>query len=521
MRIRKNAEFGFAPILCWLFLPFAQPLHSQSVGGIANIKQFLKICPNNDAAIAQIRADFEIRNQGNLVTTIPCTEPFNEMDPAQMSTELAILQSLRVMYYMDQDRSNYLPWTTLRLYDWVKSKIAGIDLLPGGSFSCCTTENGKNIIFGPILDTNSLGYYRDFRGISGGIAVIAHEARHVDGFPHVGCCPVGAGACDQTYDENNLSPYGIQAWLYRNWLTGGINVGMFCEYSNEVRDAMAYFTICAQGYADRFCAAAPPAVPNMTLADTPFGACSLRTLTLAEKGVANAASYSTSIWGGTILALFGTGLGPPTAVTSPHITAEGDFDTTLGNTRVLFDGSAAPMIYAYPDQLSAVAPFSLGNAGTYVNGAIANYIEVERDGKLSNIVSVGPVTPTPGIFTIDGSGTGQAAALNADLTVNGPNNPASRGTAIVLYGTGFGQTTPTQTDGETVPALLPLPQLRGNLSVLIDGNPAQVLYGAAPLAIAGLTQINALIPAAVTPGSKVKVQVTYWAVSNIVTIAVK
>jgi len=444
------------------------------------------------------------------------------MAPAQISSELAILQSLRVLYYMDQGRSSYLPWTSLRLYDWVKSKIAGINFVPGGSFACCTTVNGKTMIYGRILDTLSLSFYRDFRGISGGIAVIAHEARHVDGFPHVDCCPAGAAACDQTYDEKNLSPYGIQAWLYKNWLSGGINVGMFCAYSNEIRDATGYLVGSAQGYADRFCATKPPAVPNLTIADTPGGACSLRTLPLASNGVTNAASYSTSIWGGTIVALFGTGVGPSTPVTSPHITSQDSVDTTLANTRVLFDGVAAPMIYTYPNQLSAVAPFNLSTGAAYVNGTTTSYIEVERDGKLSNIISAGLVRTTPGIFTIDGSGTGQAAALNQDATVNGPGNPAARGTAIVLFATGFGQTTPAQTDGEIVPAVQPLPLVTGNVAVTIGGLSAQVLYqGAAPLAIAGLTQINALIPAGVAAGSTVQVRVTYGAASNTVSIALK
>jgi len=62
----------------------------------------------------------------------------------------------------------------------------------------------------------------------------------------------------------------------------------------------------------------------------------------------------------------------------------------------------------------------------------------------------------------------------------------------------------------------------GNVAVTIGGLSAQVLYqGAAPLAIAGLTQINALIPAGVAAGSTVQVRVTYGAASNTVSIAVK
>jgi len=110
-----------------LLLAMSTTLWSQS--GIVNIKEFLKTCPNNDPAIATIRADFEIRNSGNVVTNIACTEPYNQMNPTALTAELVMLQSLRVMYYMDQGRSNYLPWTPLRLYDWVKSKVGGLNIV--------------------------------------------------------------------------------------------------------------------------------------------------------------------------------------------------------------------------------------------------------------------------------------------------------------------------------------------------------------------------------------------------------
>src|SRR5436189_6417955 len=109
-----------------LLLFLLTPLWAQT--GIVNIKEFLKTCPNNDPAITTIRADFEIRLAGVVVTNIPCVEPFNTAPGASLTTELVMLQSLRVMYYMDQGRSNYLPWTPLRLYDWVKSKIGGLNI---------------------------------------------------------------------------------------------------------------------------------------------------------------------------------------------------------------------------------------------------------------------------------------------------------------------------------------------------------------------------------------------------------
>ena len=502
-------------------LLLALSAHAQGVSRISNIKDFLKTCPDNDAAINTIRADFAFYDSGVAVTNIPCTEPYNQMDPAQMSTELVILQSLRVLYYMDQGRSNYLPWTSLRLYDWIRSKIAGVNFVPGGSFACCTTVNGKNVIYGRVLDAVSLGSYRDFRGISGGISVIAHEARHVDGFPHVGCCPAGAGACDQTYDEKNLSPYGIQDWLAHAWLNGTINVGEYCSYSNEIRSMTQY--IASENTQNRFCDTKPPVIPALTIADTPGGACSLRTLVLPAKGITNAASYAnSSIWGGEILTLFGNGIGPTPAVTAPSITRQNTVDTTLGKTRVLFDGVPGPMIYAYPNQVSVIAPFALGSGGENINGVANDYVEVECNGQLSNIVAVPHVRSTPGLFSLDSTGSGQGAVLNQDLSLNGPSNPAARGSAVVLFGTGFGQTSPAQNDGEVVSMTPPFPAIPGTVSVSIGGVSETTLYqGGAPGLVAGVYQINATVPTSLAPGNAIPVRVTYGDQSNTITIAVK
>jgi uncharacterized protein (TIGR03437 family) len=427
------------------------------------------------------------------------------------------------MYYMDQGRSNYLPWTNLRLYDWVKSKVAGFNFIPGASFSCCTTINGKTMMFGRVLDTLSLSFYRDFSGISGGIAVIAHEARHVDGFPHVGCCPAGPNACDQTYDEKNLSPYGIQSWLYRNWLSGNVNVGLFCSYSNEIRTISTNLIGGAQGYEMRFCDLKPPATPNYTIADAPGGSCSLRTLSLANNGITNAADYAIGILPGGIQTLFGTGIGSSTSVTSPHITPQNTVDTSLGGTEVLFNGVPGPMLYTTANQVSAIAPFGAGSGDVFMNGQNYAYVEVQTNGKLSNIVQEPVIlNAVPGIFSIDGSGTGPAAALNQDGSVNTVSNPAARGSVVQFFATGFGNTTPAETDGEIVPVASPFPTLPNGIGVTIGGLSAKIQYqGAAPGAVAGLAQINVFVPAGVTPGSAVPVKMTFVGTSNTVTIAVQ
>ena len=88
-----------------------------------------------------------------------------------------------------------------------------------------------------------------------------------------------------------------------------------------------------------------------------------------------------------------------------------------------------------------------------------------------------PVAPSsPGLFTADSTGHGQAAGLNQDGTANSATNPAHVGDVIVLYATGEGQTSPAGIDGQ--PASAPAPVLP--LKVTIGKGRAQTGGGALP-----------------------------------------
>jgi uncharacterized protein (TIGR03437 family) len=117
----------------------------------------------------------------------------------------------------------------------------------------------------------------------------------------------------------------------------------------------------------------------------------------------------------------------------------------------------------------------------------------------------------PAIFTLNGSGTGQAAAINnKDGSINGAAGPAKVGDYVQLYITGAGQTNPAGTDGLINAATLPVPV--GNVKVTIGGLPANVNFaGGAPGSVAGVIQVNAQIPAGVTAGSAVPVVVAVGA----------
>lgn len=118
-----------------------------------------------------------------------------------------------------------------------------------------------------------------------------------------------------------------------------------------------------------------------------------------------------------------------------------------------------------------------------------------------------PVAPAaPALFTANSSGTGPGAILNQTGSLNTPENPADKGSIIVLYLTGEGLTTPAGIDGKIATDALPKPVLP--LTVSIGGIEAEILYsGAAPASVAGLAQVNARIPAGAPAGAAVPVTV--------------
>lgn len=213
-------------------------------------------------------------------------------------------------------------------------------------------------------------------------------------------------------------------------------------------------------------------------------------------GVAQAASYATgAIAPGEIVTIFGSGMGPNT-LAQLQLNASGLVGTTLAGTRVLFDGVPAPVIFTWNKQLSVVVPYSVATKSSV-------QVTVEYSGIASTPITMLVTPAAPGIFTADGSGAGPGAILNQDgFTLNSAANPAPQGSVVTLFATGEGQTNPGGVDGKLAPGVLPLPAPLLPVSVDIGGVKADVLYsGAAPTLVAGVFQVNVLIPANAPSGS--------------------
>ncbi len=204
---------------------------------------------------------------------------------------------------------------------------------------------------------------------------------------------------------------------------------------------------------------------------------------LSPAGVLNAASLLPgAIAPGEIITLIGSGIGSSSAQNA---------------LRVQFDGRRAAILYADANQINAVVPYS-------VTGTSSTRLEIRAAAEETVAMDLPVTEAAPGIFTLDASGIGPGAILNCDSTINTPMNAAERGSIISLFAHGAGQTNPPGIDGQLSADPLPKPLLP--VSVQIGGADALILYaGAAPGLIAGVLQINCIVPMTVTPGYTVPV----------------
>jgi len=214
--------------------------------------------------------------------------------------------------------------------------------------------------------------------------------------------------------------------------------------------------------------------------------------------IENAASLnagSGTIAPGEIVVLKGFTIGPiPLAANA--VPATGTLGSSVaagGGTSVTFNGTAAPILYASASATSVIVPYELAGSST------ANVV-VTHNGAPTAAFSATMAATAPGLFTFNESGTGEVVAFNSDTTLNSSTNAATRGTPVLLYATGEGQTDPPGTDGTIIGEFVRVPVAA--VSLTIGGAPATVVYaGSAPGDVAGVMEIEAIVPQNSTTGA--------------------
>lgn len=185
-----------------------------------------------------------------------------------------------------------------------------------------------------------------------------------------------------------------------------------------------------------------------------------------------------------IVSVFGQGLGPqePQGFSAKSLTV----DTVLANTQVLFSGMAAPVLATQHGQINTIVPAGVAGLADVVMRVLYN-------GKISAPYVVAVTESSPALYALDGSGNGQGAILNSDLTVNSRSNRAPLGSWIVLYGTGGGLGETVAADGEMLTESIPLAL---PVEVTVNRAPAEVIWAGYPAgSVQGVVQVNVWLPA--------------------------
>jgi uncharacterized protein (TIGR03437 family) len=218
-------------------------------------------------------------------------------------------------------------------------------------------------------------------------------------------------------------------------------------------------------------------VTNGQFTDTK--AMNLRVVNAASIATVNAANYYGGVLASDAIAsIFGVKL-------SPRIESAQALPLPLemAGTSITVNGIAAQLLYVSSDQINFVLPKNLaaGTATIIVKNIYGEYSQ--------GFVTI--ANATPGIFTRDSSGRGEASAVaTADgihtqtspysLTVNGQPNYLS------LFGTGIRGAAATNPDDENGVA--------ESVTATIGGVSARVLYAGAQGFFIGVDQINLELP---------------------------
>jgi uncharacterized protein (TIGR03437 family) len=216
---------------------------------------------------------------------------------------------------------------------------------------------------------------------------------------------------------------------------------------------------------------------------------------------------------GELVTVFGSNLGPAVPA-GPIVDDTGHLATKLSHTKVFIDGIAAPLLYAGPNQVTAVVPFGIQSSNIQ--------LQVQNGSQFSASWPLTLAAASPALFSKDGTGGDIGAIVDQDGSQNSYGEPAPVGSVITLYATGAGQTNPPGNDGQitsTPPYGVPVLPVK----VFIDNLAADVQYaGAAPGMVQGMIQINVRVPAGAASGQdQVVLQVGSYTSPNTTSVIVK
>jgi len=311
----------------------------------------------------------------------------------------------------------------------------------------------------------------------------------------------GRGLEDATLSEDSISFLGAPISVQR----GSLRRTTVVRGSGETRPALSFTVDVAPS--------APVGVATAVIRSASATAVysgGIRILepvpSFSASGVVSAASFAGgSVAPGEIITVFGSNLGPMAGVGGQMDLSLGRLSTRVAGVSVTFNGEPAPLFFVRQDQINAQAPFEI--AGASLASVVVTYQH-----NTSNTITIPVAGARPGIFMRPGGGS-QGIVLNPDGTLNEARNPATRGSVVVLFGTGQGAIQPPLATGQLAP-LTPLSQTAQMVTAAIGDREAQVLFAGMTPTFAGLLQVNLEVPPDAPAGPAVPFTLSVGGVSS-------
>lgn len=182
---------------------------------------------------------------------------------------------------------------------------------------------------------------------------------------------------------------------------------------------------------------------------------------------------------GSFASIFGQNLCGQTAV--GEWVGPGQLPTTLGGCSVTVSGMPAMLYFASPGQINFIVPMGLA-------AGVAQVMAGSGAQTQTGSMRIGP--SGPGVFSMNGMGTGEGAMLHGTMWSGGPFSVTTNGqpTPISIVMTGL--------DESVKP------------TVMIGGMPVDVTFWGDAPGYAGLQQINIMLPPSLAGAGRVPVTVT-------------
>ncbi len=190
---------------------------------------------------------------------------------------------------------------------------------------------------------------------------------------------------------------------------------------------------------------------------------------------------------------------------------------SLGGTQVAIGGAPAPLLYVSPSQINFQVPWELAGQS---QATVAVTTPLGASSARTTALTVNLHAVAPAIFAANGSGNGQGDVISLQGQLAAAATPVTRGQYVMIYCSGLGAVSNQPAIGAA--AVDASSTTIRTPSVTIGGVQASSNFAGLAPGYVGVYQVNALVPATITPGPAVPLSLSIDGVSsNTVTIAVQ